>query len=254
MEKFFIKNRHNQKIAVIVDEGNAGLVFVMHGLGGFKEQKHIEAIASAFQGSNYTVVRFDTTNSIGESEGEFEKATVGNYYDDLVDVIEWAKTQSWYVEPFVLAGHGLGGMCVTLYAEANPDKVKGIAPIATLVSGKLCLEAEKDKIEDWQKTGWRFEESKSKPGITKRLPWSAMEDRQKYDILEKADKLTMPVLLIVGERDDSSLPAHQQIFYDALLGPREIYIINNAEHNFWKVGERQELMNNLGDWIDRLDK
>lgn len=40
MQKLFIKNRKGQNVLVIVDESKnqEGLAFVMHGLGGFKEQ------------------------------------------------------------------------------------------------------------------------------------------------------------------------------------------------------------------------
>lgn len=48
MEKVKIKNRKGQKIAVVVEklEEQKGLAFVMHGLGGFKEQPHIIKNAS----------------------------------------------------------------------------------------------------------------------------------------------------------------------------------------------------------------
>ena len=59
----------------------------MHGLGGFKEQKHIQTFADAFLENNFTVVLFDTTHTYGESEGKYEDATTTNYYEDLEDVI-----------------------------------------------------------------------------------------------------------------------------------------------------------------------
>src|SRR3989344_9092482 len=111
--KLFIKNRDNKKIAVIIDrpENPKGLVFIMHGLGGFKEQKHILAFREAFRENDFTIVRFDVRNSIGESEGSCEYADITSYYQDLEDVIIWSENQVWYREPFYLAGHSLGGIC-----------------------------------------------------------------------------------------------------------------------------------------------
>ncbi len=98
MKKLFIQNHKEQKLAVIVDQmpNQKGLVFVMHGLGGFKEQPHIEMFADVWKKHSYTVIRFDTTNTFGESDGNYEDATVTNYYEDLEDVLSWAKDQSWY--------------------------------------------------------------------------------------------------------------------------------------------------------------
>ena len=54
-----------------------------------------------------------------------------------MDVIAWAKTQSWYKESFILAGHSLGGYAVAQYAENYPKEVKAVFPYAGVVSGEL---------------------------------------------------------------------------------------------------------------------
>ena len=77
MKKEIIKNRKGQNVVVTVEEheNQRELVFVMHGYSGAKEQPHIQTIADAFKEKEYTVVRFDTTNSVGESDGRLEDAT-----------------------------------------------------------------------------------------------------------------------------------------------------------------------------------
>ena len=256
MEKLFIKNRKAQKIVVIVEkpEKHRGLAFVMHGLGSFKEQKHIETFATAFFENSYTVVRFDTTNTLGESDGNYEDATTTNYYEDLEDVISWAKTQPWYQEPFCLAGHSLGGICTALYAERYPGKVKALAPISTVVSGKLSFEAPKHKAiyPEWERSGWRVTQSDSKPGTTKRLKWSHVADRLKYDLLPSVAQLTMPVLMIVGDQDDSTPPEHQKILFDVLPGKKELHIIKGAPHTFKDPVHLAEIKQIFDRWINNL--
>jgi len=255
MQKIKIENRKEQKIAVIVEENlkAKSLAFVMHGLGGFKEQLHIQNIAQSFKDVGMTVVRFDTTNTLGESDGDYADATVTNYYQDLEDVISWAEQQEWYQEPFYLAGHSLGAGCVALYAENYPDKVKALAPISSVVSGKLSFEAHpKEELEKWKKDGLYTSTSNSKPGIIKSLKWSHMEDRLKYDLLEKVDKLIMPVLLVVGENDTSTPIKHQQILLDALPGEKELHIIKNAPHTFRESVHIKELKNILDNWIKKI--
>ncbi|MDP2708854.1 MAG: alpha/beta fold hydrolase [bacterium] len=255
MQKEVIKNRKGKKIVVVVDAApeQKGLAFVMHGLGGFKEQPHIQALAQAFKDNNYTVVLFDATNSIGESDGKYEDATVTNYYADLEDVISWAKTQGWFKEPFCLTGHSLGGFCIAHYAANHPPEVRAVAPISALISGELSIIAHgQEDIDNWRKTGWKIAPSLSRPGIVKKLKWSHMEDRLKYDLLKEADKLTMPVLLIVGENDESIPPEHQRLLYDKLPGKKELHIIKGAEHTFRDENSLREIREIMGRWVEGI--
>lgn len=256
MKKEIIHNRNDQKVAVLIDEviNSVGLAFVMHGLGGFKEQPHIQTIADSLLESGYTVIRFDTTNTLGESDGDYADATVTNYYADLEDVIGWAKLQPWYKEPFILAGHSLGGICTALFAENYPEKVKALAPISTVVSGTLSMKSKEagNELEEWKRTGWRIKPSNSKPGLIKRLKWSHMEDRLKYDLLPQAGKLTMPTLLIVGELDESTPPEHQQILFNHLPGKKEIYIIKGAPHTYKDQNHLEELKQIFKDWLAKI--
>ena len=252
--KQFIENRKGLKISVVVDktENQKGLVFVMHGLGGFKEQDHIQRYAKSFKDEGFTTVLFDTTNTFGESEGNYENATTTNYYEDLCDVIAWSKKQEFYQEPFWLIGHSLGGISTALYAENHPNDVKAVAPTSTVVSGKLSLETKKhQKIsQEWKETGWRETKSESKPGLVKKLPWSHIEDRLKFDLLEKADQLTMPVLLIVGSKDEGTPSEHQQILFDAIpTKDKELHIIQGAAHTFRESEHLDQIEKIIKSWI-----
>ncbi len=245
-----IKNRKKEKIAVLVEQVKepAGLVFVMHGLGGAKEQSHIQTIVKAFKDNNYIVVSFDTTNSFGASGGDYENATITNYYQDLEDVITWSKDQSWYTEPFILAGHSLGGISTALYAENYPEQIKAIAPISTVVSGELSFKTHgKEKLADWKEKGYQIKESFS--GITKKLKWQHMEDRLKYNLLDKVDKLTMPVLLIAGDKDVPTPIEHQKILFEKLLGDKELHVIKGSPHTFRDKKHLDELYDIVNRWI-----
>ena len=256
MQKLKIKNRKDQEVSVLIEneDSQRGLVFVMHGLGGFKEQDHIRVFAEAFVENGMTAVRFDATNASGESDGSYEDATVTNYYEDLEDVIKWAEAQSWYQEPFYLIGHSLGGFSTAFFAERYPDKVKGLAPISPMVSGKLSEDAHKEfdleSYEEWKKTGWWVTESKSKPGVIKRLKWSHMEDRLQYDLLPQAQLLTMPVLLITGEKDFVTPAKHVEEFFKVIPGEEKTHtIIQGASHTFRKAEHLDEIKKLIVDWI-----
>lgn len=249
MEKIFTLNRKRQRIVLLVEENKnpKGLVFVMHHLGGHKFSANIAAYAEAFWEKKFTVVRIDATNSFGESEGNFADATITNYFEDLEDVILWAKDQSWYQEPFWLCGHSLGGTSSALYAQKYPEKVRALAPIATVVSGRLSSEVDKYKnLEEMKARGWIEERN----GI--KLNYSHMEDRFKYDLLSGAKKLTMPVLMIVGEKDRGTPFKHQKMLYDLLPGKKELHVIKDAPHVFMEERHLGEIKNIFLDWIDKV--
>lgn len=258
MEKIFIKNRHDLSIAVVVNKqpNSKGLAFVMHGLGGFKEQPHIQLIANTFQEADLTTILFDTTNSIGESDGKYEDATMENYYEDLEDVISWSKSQPWYQEPFILAGHSLGGYSVIRFAEKYPEKVKGVFAWAPVVSGELSYKAteQSNELIEWQKSGWKIRTSNSKPGLELRLPWSHMLERLNHNLLPHAEKLTMPVTIIVGDQDIPCPSAHQKILFDVIpSSEKRLFIVKAAPHTFREKKHLEELKEILKNWIPKLN-
>ena len=216
MEKLFIKNRKGQKLAVVVEkpEGSPrGLAFVMHGLGGFKEQMHIRAMAEAFFENGYITVTFDAANTIGESEGDYKDATVTKYYEDLEDVIIWSMKQAWFISPFILTGHSIGGLSTGIYTQCYASQVKAWAPVSAVVSGNLTIEADKknhpEEFKKWEKTGIKETPSRSKPGVIKQLNWHQYkEDQLKFDLLKSVEKLKMPVLIVVGQLDQGTPVEH----------------------------------------------
>ena len=111
----------------------------------------------------------------------------------------------------------------------------------------------KKLLKSWEESGWRIEESSSVPGRIRRLPWSHMVDRLKYDVIVEADKLTMPVLLIVGGADDTTPYEHQELFYRALKTKKELHAIEKANHVFTEEKQLLEIKRLISKWIDSLD-
>ncbi len=259
MEKFNIKNRKGLRIVGEIHKpvNSVGLAFTVHGLGAFKEHPSIMTAVNILLENNFNVVNFDTTNSLGESEGKYEDATMQQHYNDLVDVINWSKTQEWYSEPFTLAGSSFGGYAVLRYAEDYPQNVKGVFSKAGVVSGKLSFERSKkfntEKYLNWQNTGWYEEESFSKPGVIKRLPWSHIEERLNHDLLPKVSKLTMPILIIVGDQDISHLE-DQRTLFDVLPenSNNQLHIMKDAPHTFREEKHLNEMKDILDNWLKKI--
>jgi alpha-beta hydrolase superfamily lysophospholipase len=241
------KNQNGLEIVAYIDKvaNPKGLVFITHGLGGTRLQTHIKTLAESFKERQFTVISYDSTNSIGESDGRYEDATITSYYDDLQSAVNWASTQKWYIEPFYLVGHSLGGISSAYYAKNNPNKVKAIALISSVISGELSSKTDKykDVLENWKKTGWLIRDNK-------KLPWSHMEDRYSYNLIKDSKFLNMPVLIVVGENDNATPFEHQKLLFQALPGPKEIHIIKGAPHTFKEVEHLGELKSIVQSWIE----
>lgn len=261
MERFEIKNRHGLTIVgkIALPEHPIGCAFIVHGLGGRKEEKHIVLFSDILVSHNYVAVSFDATNATGESEGKYEHATMQLHYEDLVDVITWAKTQSWFKQPFVLAGHSMGGFAVTKYAETFPKEVSALFPFAAVYSGEDSLEAHEkfdhEELTIWRETGWVKRTSRSRPDLDLRLPWSHMEERMSHNLKTKAEMITMPTLFVVGEDDTRCPPYQQKNFYDLLPTntKKEFHIIVNAPHTFREQAHLDELGKIFSEWLTKIE-
>jgi pimeloyl-ACP methyl ester carboxylesterase len=252
MERLILPNRHGEKIIGIIDTppNPHGMAIIMHGLGGHKEEHVLKTMAHTFVAQGIVAVRFDTTKGLGESDGKYEDATTTNFIEDLEDVIEHAGNQPWFREPFYLAGHSLGGLATTVYAERHSNRVKALAPIATVISGELTAEVRgPEYIEEWRRNGRRTEENPELPG----LKWKHMEDRLRYDVLPQARDLSMPILMIVGENDTHSPVPHQKVLFERITAPKELHIIQDAPHELDSPGQNDQIQTLFSSWISRVE-
>lgn len=255
MKRHTIKNQNNIDLVVNIEvhERPKGLAFVVHGLGGFKEQIHIKAMIDTFYNAGYTVIAHDAANTLGESGGKMEEATLTNYYEDFLDVVAWAKKQDFYQAPFIVSGHSLGGACAILYASQFPQNVKAIAPISAFIGGDSYKDTrDAGNLKEWKSKGYRIEESKSKPGVMKKINWSFMEDALTYDLQKDAEHIECPVLLVTGSEDTGTPESSQRLIETAVQGPVEVHIIEGMAHNPRSEEHISELKGILGKWLAKV--
>lgn len=253
-----IKNRYGLDIAVMVEipKNPKGLAFIVHGFMSFKEAPHIQKLSELYLQQQIIVVRFDATHSFGQSEGN-NSGTITTYTHDLEDVIDWAQQQDWFIEPYILTGHSLGGIAILEAAKTRIEKIKGLAPLATVFSGTLDHEAykamDREGYEAWQATGFKSWLNRKAPEISREIPFSHMENRLLYNVLEYAADITVPVFMIVGTEDLYCPPANQQMLYDALgTKDKEIHVIEGAPHSFKSEYDLSRLEKHFAPWLARI--
>lgn len=257
----FIKNAEGEKLALLVEgaenKADRKLVFIEHGLSSFKEYHVIRRAAEAFLNNGYVVVSFDTRFSFGESDGDIKFASQTNSLADLQTVIDWAKTQDFYTEPFALCGHSLGGGSVLKYAEDNPEKVNRLVGLGAMVGGKYYLRSymlyNQEFFEKWRETNERFCRKSTDKSIYGYVPFDFVLDLQNYDMVFDAGKITAATLLITGENDLSSTVYNNERLLNRLTAPKELAVIENCPHTFDSETNQKDLYKTIDNWLKKLE-
>ena len=209
------ENGRSLAATVEVSRTRSGVAIVLHSASGTKEADVPDLLARMLRARGFTVVRFDAYDGLGEGADTYRHFTASSFLKDLASVLHWAKTQPWWQEPLVLAGHSIGGLVAATYAAEHPDAVAELVLIAPNISGGSYEEtlATRDPalLASWQHTGVR---SVQQPHTsdTLQLGFSFVEDMRTYDLESKATCYTMPVYVLVGTHDTIAPLAYARTF------------------------------------------
>ncbi len=255
--RFNIRNRQGEKLEIAVDGlENAAcgrLAFVQHGLSGHKGQVMVRRPVQAFVDNGFVVVSFDSRHSFGASDGSLEFATLTSFIEDLQTVVEWAKNENFYNEPFALSGHSLGGGSILRYAENNPEKVSLLVPVSAMVGGKYFIRSrllnENAAYQQWKRDGKIYRENKNHPELNGWLSFNVVKDMLRYDLVREADRIRAKTLLITGDKDISSTIYNNSKLFEALKCQKQFKILSDCEHLFTKPQNAQDLYQTVFEWV-----
>lgn len=255
MPKVSIKNSRGQNLVMRVTEveNPLGLVFIEHGITGSKDQSYLKAVEESFNQHGFTTVSMDATNANGESDGDDMDLSFTNHYNDLVDVVNYAKTQKWYMEPFALSGHSLGGMSILYYAENHPEKISFLVPLSPATSGKnLEATVGPEALLQWQEKGY-YEKFSKFQQVNNKVPYAWFLDMKNYDVFDNISKLTMPTFIISGDQDTSVPPAQVKELYEALPAEKELYMLKDCPHSMYEQKDQDSLLAALEQVLKKIN-
>jgi pimeloyl-ACP methyl ester carboxylesterase len=154
------------------------------------------------------------------------------YVDTILANLEMSET--------VLIGHSMGGVIATYMAKKHkPQK------LCYLVSTSQ-VGTEEDlagKYKEWKELGYRDVQSK-KFGLI-RIPFSFIQDAQKYNALDIIADLDMPKLFIVAGNDDK-VPLHLSLkLFHSAKEPKSWHLIDGMEHKYQYQDGMIDVVNNL---------
>ena len=181
-----------------VDGKTPGVVFLggfmsdMQGTKAVELERYCRAAGHAFTRLDY--------RGHGESSGNFEDGTIGDWLSDALAVID-----DCTAGPLVLVGSSMGGWIMLLAALARPDRVAGMIGIAAApdFTRDLMWDRFSDEIKQTlERDGVYYEPSEygDEPyTITMKL----IEEGRNHLLLDRPIALHCPVRLLHGMRDES---------------------------------------------------
>jgi len=212
------------------DLENPACVIASHGLLSSKESEKYMALGEHLSKVGMALLRFDF-RGIGESEGRLEDDTVSRRITDLGAAIDYVLTRPGLRKGIGLVGSSLGGY-VSLFKAAMDQEVRALVIWATPFH-----------LDDLRS---------EKGGQDHPLPGRAFfEDLPRHHLLPVLPKI--PNCMVIHGEKDELVPVDQawEIF-QGLSGPKEIHVIESADHRFTQSGHRQRLLDLTVEWLKKF--
>ena len=178
------------------------VVVLIHGLTGWRTERHILAVAKAFNECGYAVLRADMYGH-GESGGEFRNHTLFKWMNNAMTLVDYARALP-FADRIFLAGHSQGGLMAMLTAALKRDVISGLVPLSP-----ACM------IPEECRHGRLLSFSFDPEHIPDALPTpdgrvyggNYFRVAQTIHVEEAIDQYTGPVLLVHGDADEA-VPYH----------------------------------------------
>jgi dipeptidyl aminopeptidase/acylaminoacyl peptidase len=221
-----------QKISGILhvpDVWSRACVIASHGLLSSKDSEKYIALGERLSREGFGMLRFDF-RGVGESEGRIADDTVSRRIVDLGSAIDFVKSRPGLGNRIGLVGSSLGGY-VSLIKAAMDKEIRAAVIWAT---------------------PFHLDDLKSNKG-TEGHPLPAepfFKDLPKHRLLPLLPKVSN-CMVIHGEKDEL-VPVDQawEIFH-SLGGPKEIHIIEGADHRLTDPKHRQRAMDLTTEWFKK---
>ncbi|PIR31625.1 MAG: alpha/beta hydrolase [Alphaproteobacteria bacterium CG11_big_fil_rev_8_21_14_0_20_44_7] len=215
-------------------------------MGGFRSDMsgakalYLEELCKA---TGNSFIRFDYSGH-GESDGEFEKCTIGKWKKDALQIIEELTN-----DEIIIIGSSMGGWIGLLAALEVKKRVKGFIGIAAapdFTEDLIWNEFDEFTQKKLERDGLVlmpncYDDQEPYP-ITQEL----IEEGRKHLLLRGEIKLNCPIRLLQG-MDDEDVPYETAGSIAECLTSKdvEVHLIKNASHRFSEPENLELLKNTL---------
>ena len=221
-----------QKIALVLhlpDRTPAPCVVACHGLGASKDSDKYLLLGREFPTEGFALARLDFRGS-GESDGDYADSTVESRIRDLRAVLDFLGAHPALNGHLGLVGSSMGGYVALLVAATRP----GPLPVVTWNAPATLRELARD-------------ESRDVTGLGAALLTELRAGRH-----IDAPAGVPFCLTIQAERDEVIPPSHGRLLFDRAADPRELVILQGADHRLSETTHRLEAVARSLAWFRRF--
>jgi fermentation-respiration switch protein FrsA (DUF1100 family) len=206
------------------------LVVLCHGFLSHKDGSKYRQLAKFLGEEGFGSIRFDF-RGCGESEGLLHESTVSGRWSDLQRVIDEAASLDGFDGRLGLLGSSLGGYLALLEASQN--------------SRVLCVVV-------WSTPSHLHELAERLLEVAPvDMSEAFHEDLLRVELLSRLEKVQR-VLILHGKQDQQVDLDHASTLFGAVQEPKNLHILENADHRFSQEEAREQAIRLSLDWFRRF--
>jgi dipeptidyl aminopeptidase/acylaminoacyl peptidase len=195
-------------------------VILCHGMESNKESYKLVLLSQELARHGLLALRFDF--ACAGAAGKFEEITYSGEVDDLQAAFAFMRDRQ--AGKIAILGSSMGGTVALLFAAQQA----GVATVVTIAApvhperftSRLLTPAQ---AQEWRKTGHTFYHGQ-------RINVSLLHDLEKLNVPAAARKISCPVLILHGDRDDVVPVEEAHELYGYLSGSKKLVILRGADH------------------------
>jgi len=208
-------------------EATSTCVITCHGLMSSKDSEKYVEIGRRFCGEAFAVLRFDF-RGCGESKGLFTDTSLTERIEDLESALDFVQEQG-YGRVGVM-GSSLGGT-VSILVASKDRRIKALVTWATPCHLDELFRA----------------------GVIEGLDKLRL-DSKKYDVVKAVKETHCPILIVHGSLDEQVPMSHAGVIYENVNEPKDIQIIEGADHRLTNPIHRRRAVELTLDWFKKYLK
>jgi dipeptidyl aminopeptidase/acylaminoacyl peptidase len=236
-------NRRGQALSGVLHHPEAstprGGVILCHGMESSKESDKLVLLSQELAQRGMLALRFDF--ACAGAAGKFEEITYSGEVEDLQAAFLFMRDR--HVEKIALLGSSMGGTVALLFA-AQHTGVAAVVAIAAPVhperfASRLLTPAQ---VQEWRETGYTSYHGQ-------RVNVSLLDDLEKINVPEAAQKISCPIFILHGDRDEVVPVAEAHELHEYLKGSKRLSILKGADHRLSDPASMNQAVSEAMAWL-----